>query len=228
MLSPRKAKQYRLTWNWTLLQAFFGSRHCTCAYILGGLRTRGGNISVDLPLFVLLYNTNFMNKLKFNKFLKYYKRKIINCLYTFSLIFKTTPTFHSEERLVNLVRGRECFAGLSILLVYGSSEYTNLGQVSLSSLLPCMAAVLLRVGRWGRSATLSSLNNNVHGPKLTESKNISSLVFVKIYFVWPLKPKSVGICSYLFWLLKYGICSIFGILTVYVYVKNKHCQFYSA
>ena len=89
------------------------------------------------------------------------------------------------------------------ILVYGSSEYTNLGQVSLSSLLPCMAAVLLRVGRWGRSATLSSLNNNVHGPKLTESKNISSLVFVKIYFVWPLKPKSVGICSYLFWLLKY-------------------------
>ena len=28
------------------------------------------------------------------------------------------PTFHSEERLVNLVRGRECFVGLSILLVY--------------------------------------------------------------------------------------------------------------
>ena len=28
------------------------------------------------------------------------------------------PTFHSEERLVNLVRGRECFVGLSILLVF--------------------------------------------------------------------------------------------------------------
>ena len=28
------------------------------------------------------------------------------------------PTFHLEERLVNLSRGRECFASLSILLVY--------------------------------------------------------------------------------------------------------------
>ena len=28
------------------------------------------------------------------------------------------PTFHSEEMLVNLARGRECFVGLSILLVY--------------------------------------------------------------------------------------------------------------
>ena len=29
------------------------------------------------------------------------------------------PTFHSEDRLVNFVRRRECFVGLSILLVYG-------------------------------------------------------------------------------------------------------------
>ena len=28
------------------------------------------------------------------------------------------PTFTSEERLVNLQRGRECFVGLSVLLVY--------------------------------------------------------------------------------------------------------------
>ena len=28
------------------------------------------------------------------------------------------PTFLSEERFVNLARGRECFVGLSILLVY--------------------------------------------------------------------------------------------------------------
>ena len=28
------------------------------------------------------------------------------------------PTFHLEERLVNLSRGRDCFASLSILLVY--------------------------------------------------------------------------------------------------------------
>ena len=29
------------------------------------------------------------------------------------------PTFHTEERLVNLVKRRECFVGLSIFLVYG-------------------------------------------------------------------------------------------------------------
>ena len=34
--------------------------------IEGGLRRRGGIISVDLSLFVLLYNTNFMKELKFN------------------------------------------------------------------------------------------------------------------------------------------------------------------
>ena len=40
------------------------------------------------------------------------------------------PTFRSEETLVNLVRRRECFVGLSILLVYGV-VLTNLfeGQV---------------------------------------------------------------------------------------------------
>ena len=31
---------------------------------------RGRTISVDLSLFVLFYNTNFMNKLKFNDFFK--------------------------------------------------------------------------------------------------------------------------------------------------------------
>ena len=32
-------------------------------------------------------------------------------------------TFHSEERLVNFARGRECFDGLSTLLVYGIESY---------------------------------------------------------------------------------------------------------
>ena len=36
------------------------------AHISVGLGRRGGNISVDLSLFVLLYNTNFMTNLKFN------------------------------------------------------------------------------------------------------------------------------------------------------------------
>ena len=31
---------------------------------------------------------------------------------------QSQPTFHSEERLVNLARGKECFVCLSILLFY--------------------------------------------------------------------------------------------------------------
>ena len=38
------------------------------AHISVCLEKRGGNISVDLSLFVLLSNTNCMNKLKFNDF----------------------------------------------------------------------------------------------------------------------------------------------------------------
>ena len=34
------------------------------------MKRRDGTISVDLYLFVLFYNTNFMNKLKFNDFFK--------------------------------------------------------------------------------------------------------------------------------------------------------------
>ena len=38
---------------------------------------RGGNISVDMFWFVLLFNTNFMNKLKFNDFFRNLKQNII-------------------------------------------------------------------------------------------------------------------------------------------------------
>ena len=58
-----------------------------------GINRRGGNISVNLSLFLLLYRRN-MYKLQ------------------------NHPTFHSEKRLVNLERGREFFVGLSVLLVY--------------------------------------------------------------------------------------------------------------
>ena len=34
--------------------------------IAHGVRRKGGTISVDLSVFVLLKNTNFVNKLKFN------------------------------------------------------------------------------------------------------------------------------------------------------------------
>ena len=62
VITSRGAKPSRLHLNWNLLLTFFGSRHCTC------VRRRGGNISVDLSSFVLLYNTNFMNTLKFRDF----------------------------------------------------------------------------------------------------------------------------------------------------------------
>ena len=41
----------------------------------------------------------------------------IDCTNFFNL--QNHPTFHPEERLVRLVRGRECFNGLSILFLYG-------------------------------------------------------------------------------------------------------------
>ena len=63
-----------------------------------------------------------MIKLKFNfKNWKLKKKKIFDWLYKFSIIYKITLHSLSEERLlnlVNLVRGRESFVGLSIFLVY--------------------------------------------------------------------------------------------------------------
>ena len=43
---------------------FFSTKHCTCACI-SWFKKKGGKISIDLSLIVLLYNANFMNKLKF-------------------------------------------------------------------------------------------------------------------------------------------------------------------
>ena len=65
---------------------------------------RGGTISEDLSLIVLLYNTNYMSKLKFTK--------TKNCSLTVKQCsnLQNNPTFHSEELFV---RGRECFVGLS-------------------------------------------------------------------------------------------------------------------
>ena len=42
------------------------------------------------------------------------KNKIIQCLHKIFIQSTNQPTFHSEKRLVNLARGRECFVGLSI------------------------------------------------------------------------------------------------------------------
>ena len=51
---------------------------------------------------------------------------------------QTHPTFHSEEKLVNLERGRVCFVGLSILLVSAPTFHCGLKRGSVES------------GRWTR------------------------------------------------------------------------------
>ena len=91
------------------------------AHIYIYVMRRGGTISVDLSLFALLYNTNVMNKIEFNDFLKRIKLILIHRPYTFFSIksILNHPIFRTGERLVNSVRGRECFVGLSLLLVYG-------------------------------------------------------------------------------------------------------------
>ena len=78
-----------------------------------------------MSLVVLLCYTNFINKLKFNDYLKTQNQKyFIDCTYFFNL--QNHPTFYQEQRLVKLVRGREIptflvylLYNLHILLVYG-------------------------------------------------------------------------------------------------------------
>ena len=50
-------------------------------------------------------------------------------MYTFFSL-QNHLTSHSEERLINLTRGRECFVGLSILLVYGEDINTSESLIS--------------------------------------------------------------------------------------------------
>ena len=83
-------------------------------------------MSVDLASFVLLYNTNFMNKLKLNDFIKNKKlRKIfLDCTNFFNL--QNHPTVHSE-RLVNLlyiVRGKRSLC-LSIYIICHGGSFIN-------------------------------------------------------------------------------------------------------
>ena len=78
---------------------------------------RVGNISVELSQFVLFFKqtswTN-VNSMIFKKLKT--KQKPLTVQLFFNL--QNHPTFHSEERLVHLERGREGCIGLSILLVY--------------------------------------------------------------------------------------------------------------
>ena len=65
-----------------------------------------------------------MNKLNLNNSKNFKpKNNSLNVQTFFNL--QNQPTFHSEERLVNLVRGRECFVGLSTFLVYAYKKEFN-------------------------------------------------------------------------------------------------------
>ena len=85
-------------------------------YIYGCVRRKGGTISVDLSLFVFFIIQTSRTNLKFNDFKKIQKNNALIIQIFYNL--QNQPTFHSEERLVNLARGREFFVGLSISLVY--------------------------------------------------------------------------------------------------------------
>ena len=76
------------------------------------LRRRGGNISVDFALIVLLYNTNFMNKLKFNDLFKIKNLKLL--IYCKKNIISTkSPYFPLRGKVGQLRKEEE-----SALLVY--------------------------------------------------------------------------------------------------------------
>ena len=65
-------------------------------------------------LFYFVILTKLMSKLKFNDFFMNKNAKV-----QFSSIYKITPLSAVRgKRFVNLVRGRECFVGLSTYVVY--------------------------------------------------------------------------------------------------------------
>ena len=75
-----------------------------------------------------------MNKLKFKVLLKIKIKNKNNNTSTVKIFYnlQNHPTFHSEERLVNLAKRSECLVGLSLLLVYSMAPVT--GEVQLE---PC-------------------------------------------------------------------------------------------
>ena len=85
---------------------------------------KGVTISVDLSysLFYFLIQTSWTN---LNSMIFQIKKKIIHWLSVQTFFnLQSHPTFHSEERLANIARGRECIVGLSKILAYGTeSQY---------------------------------------------------------------------------------------------------------
>ena len=76
-----------------------------------------------MSLLVLFNNTNFYLKIQTSRTnlnsIKKLKLKQKNNSLTNHIFYnlQNHPIFHSAKRLINFVRGRECFIGLSILLV---------------------------------------------------------------------------------------------------------------
>ena len=101
----------------------------------------GGNISVDLSMFVLLYNTNFLNKLQFND-LKNPKNLLA---ITKILNLQNHPTFQSEERLVELRKRKRVLCwSISIISLWWSLTWVMRQSpphlVYLAPLLPSSPA----------------------------------------------------------------------------------------
>ena len=101
------------------LLTFFGSRHCTKHVCMQSIQV-GDRVEILLYICFCLYyfiiqtsRTN-LNSMIFNKFKS--KNKSLTVQIFYNLL--NHPTFHSEERLINLVRERKCFVGLPLLLVY--------------------------------------------------------------------------------------------------------------
>ena len=65
VITPKRARHCRLLKNLNILLTFLALGNAG-AYMKGGLRRRGGHISVYFSLFVLLCNTNF-KKIKNHK-----------------------------------------------------------------------------------------------------------------------------------------------------------------
>ena len=64
-------------------------------------------------------------------------------------------TFHSEERLVKLARGRECFVGLSILLVYMISRVRSI----VRGTTPCRPSTPGPTSAWPTTAPRTSTSS---------------------------------------------------------------------
>ena len=74
----------------------------------------GGEVEIFLKILLCLFSFIIQNSMILLKT----KTKNNSLKLQFFSNLQNHPTFTSEERLVNLQRGRECFVGLSVLLVY--------------------------------------------------------------------------------------------------------------